>query len=91
MAPIAARKCREIVNNTEKVIAIELLCGAQALDLFTNLKPGEGTRAAYEVIRKAVSHLEQDRILAPDIETMVRLIRGGGLLARVERVTGALH
>lgn len=91
MAPIAARKCREIVNNTEKVIAIELLCSAQALDLFTNLKPGEGTLAAYGVIRKAVSHLEHDRVLAPDIEKVVRLIRSGDLLARVESVTGGLH
>ena len=43
MSPISARKCREVLKNAEHVIAIELLCGAQALDLFTNLKPGEGT------------------------------------------------
>ncbi|MFU8770305.1 MAG: histidine ammonia-lyase, partial [Desulfotignum sp.] len=36
MGAFAARKCREIVQNTEEVIAIELLCGAQAIDLFTN-------------------------------------------------------
>jgi len=90
MSPIAARKCREILKNAEHVIAIELLCGAQALDLFTNLKPGTGTLAAYRTIRSRVSHLEQDRILADDIQTMVALMRSGELLQAVEAVAGRL-
>jgi histidine ammonia-lyase len=91
MSPISARKCREIIKNTQYVIAIELLCGAQALDLFTNLKPGAGTLAAYRTIRKAVSHLEKDRILSHDIQTMVDLIKGGSLLKEVEAVVGELR
>ena len=47
MGSIAARKCRDIVANTEDVIAIELLCAAQGIDLFTNVKAGDGTLAAY--------------------------------------------
>jgi histidine ammonia-lyase len=91
MSPIAARKCREVVKNAEVVLAIELLCGAQALDLFTNLKPGEGTVAAYRTIRNAVSHLERDRILAQDIHTMVRLMQGGALLNAVGAAVGELR
>jgi histidine ammonia-lyase len=91
MSPIAARKCREVVKNAEIVLAIELLCGAQALDLFTNLKPGEGTVAAYSTIRNAVSHLERDRILSQDIHTMVRLMKSGALLNAVEAVVGELR
>jgi histidine ammonia-lyase len=91
MSPIAARKCREVVKNAEIVLAIELLCGAQALDLFTNLKPGEGTVAAYSTIRSAVSHLERDRILSQDIHTMVRLMKSGALLNAVEAVVGELR
>ncbi len=91
MAPISARKCREIVRNTECVIAIELLCGAQAMDLFTNMKPGEGTLAAYKTIRDAVPHLEKDRVLSKDIETMVELLRSGKILAEVEKVVGELR
>ena len=90
MGTIAARKCREIVANTENVIAIELLCAAQGLDLFTNLKPGEGTRAAYEVIREALPHLEVDRVLSPDIDTMRELMRSGAILAAVEQRIGRL-
>ena len=91
MGTISARKCREVVKNSENVIAIELLCGAQALDLFTNLNPGEGTLAAYTVIRDAVSHLDNDRILSKDIDTIKQLMRSGKILEAVERRVGKLQ
>jgi histidine ammonia-lyase len=91
MGTISARKGREVVKNTEHVIAIELLCAAQALDLFTNMKPGEGTLAAYRVIRDAVPHLERDRMLSPDILKVVRLIQEGFLLEAVENKVGPLN
>ncbi len=91
MGSISARKCREIVKNTEHVIAIELLCSAQAMDLFTNMKPGEGTLIAYKIIRDAVPHLEKDRILSKDIETVVYLMRSEKILEEVEKVVGKLE
>ena len=90
MGTISARKCREIVKNSEQVISIELLCGAQAMDLFTNLKPGEGTLVAYKAIRDVVSHLDKDRILSKDIEAVVHLLRSGKILEEVEKVIGKL-
>ncbi|NNF99513.1 MAG: histidine ammonia-lyase [Desulfobacteraceae bacterium] len=90
MGTIAARKCREILSNVEHVIAIEFLCAAQALDLFTNLKPGEGTKAAYEVIRGTIPHLDKDRVLSPDIAAVVDLMRSGKILAAVEGRLGKL-
>jgi len=91
MGTISARKLREIVRNTEYVIAIELLCGAQAMDLFTNMKPGEGTLIAYNIIRNEIPHLEKDRIISKDIETMVRLMRSGTILEKIEKVVGKLN
>ena len=91
MGTISARKCREIIKNTENVIAIELLCGAQAMDLFTNIKPGEGTMAAYNVIRGTVSHLESDRILSKDIEAVKSLMQSGKILEAVEEKVGKLR
>jgi histidine ammonia-lyase len=91
MGTIAARKCRDIADNVEAVIAIELLCAAQALDLFTNLKPGRGTMAAYQAIRRAIPHLESDRILAEDIATMRELIRSNRILDAVEAGIGRLN
>ena len=91
MGTIAARKCRDIVSNVEDVIAIELLCAAQALDLFTNMKPGEGTLAAYQAIRQAVSHLDKDRIISTDIAAVRQLMRSGKILKAVEKKVGALQ
>jgi histidine ammonia-lyase len=91
MGTIAARKCREVVRNAEHVLAIELLCAAQALDLFTNMKPGEGTLAGYRVIRDAVPHLDKDRVLSGDIEAVVSLIRKNVLLEAVEKTVGPLN
>jgi len=91
MGSIAARKCRQILRNTEQVIAVEFLCAAQAMDLFTNLKPGEGTLAAYRTVRDAVPHLDKDRVLSKDIESVVRLMRSGKILEEVEGVVGQLN
>jgi histidine ammonia-lyase len=91
MGAYAARKCREIVHNTEHVIAIELLCAAQAMDLFTNMKPGQGTIRAYTMIRDMVPHLEEDRVLSKDIEAVVDLMRSGTILEEVETAVGKLQ
>jgi histidine ammonia-lyase len=91
MGTISARKCRDMVENAEVVVAIELLCAAQALDLFTNMKPGEGSLAAYETIRREVSHMAKDRVLSKDIETVAGLIRSGLLVRNVENAVGRLH
>ncbi len=90
MGTISARKCREVVRNAANVIAIELLCAAQALDLFTNMKPGAGTEAAYGVIRRAVPHLEEDRILSEDVKRVVDQIQDGSIMAAVEAAVGNL-
>jgi histidine ammonia-lyase len=91
MGTVSARKCRDIVGNAEDVIAIELLCAAQALDLFTNMKPGEGTLAAYQAIRQAVPHLEKDRILSTDISSVKQIMRNAKILNAVEKQVGVLR
>jgi len=90
MGTIAARKCREIVRNTEDVVAIELLCAAQGLDMFTNMKPGQGTMEAYRVIRQSVPHLDRDRVLADDMNKMKELMRNNSILDAVESKVGCL-
>jgi histidine ammonia-lyase len=90
MGTIAARKAREILENLKHVIAIELLCAAQGLDLLTNLKPGKGTLSAYKVLRRHVSHMKKDRELSPDIETVAGTIDNGEILSAVEKACGPL-
>ncbi|MEE2886718.1 MAG: histidine ammonia-lyase [Planctomycetota bacterium] len=88
MGVTAARHAAVVVANTEKVLAIELMCGAQGIDCGESLRPGRGAAAAYKCIRKLVPPLEQDRFLAPDIGNLEQLIRSGQLVAEVESCRG---
>jgi histidine ammonia-lyase len=93
MGTIAIRQCREILDNVEHVLAVEMLCAAQAYDLLTqtrHLTAGEGTRVAYRVIREKIPFLDEDRVLATDIAAMVSLIRSGTLLQAIENAVGPL-
>ncbi len=91
MGTISARKCRAVIENAEYVLAIELLCACQALDLLTRGDPGPGTLEAYRTVREKVSRLDHDRYLAPEIETVASLIRSGEILRRVEDGIGPLE
>jgi histidine ammonia-lyase len=90
MGTIAARKCRTIVEHAEAVIAIELLCGCQAVDLLTRGKPGRGTAAAYAACREKVPVLDRDRELSIDMNAMTELVRSGEIVRRVEAEVGPL-
>jgi histidine ammonia-lyase len=91
MGTIAARQAREILENVRHVIAIEMLVAAQGLDFLKPLEPGTGVRAAYQAIRSAVPHLEEDRVPAEDIATVYRLLVEGNVARSVEAVIGRLQ
>jgi histidine ammonia-lyase len=73
----AALKLNSILDNTERVLAIELLCAAQGIDFHRPLRPGIGCRRAMGVLRRAVPSLTRDRVLAPDIERARELVAAG--------------
>jgi histidine ammonia-lyase len=76
----AVSKAREICRNTEYVIAIEILCAAQALD-FREPLPGESRMAKiHEIVRSRVAHFERSRVLAEDIKELYELVHNGRLL-----------
>ncbi|MEM3597179.1 MAG: histidine ammonia-lyase [Candidatus Bathyarchaeia archaeon] len=68
MGATAAQKAAKILQNTQYIIAIELLCAAQAIDLRGSEKLGKRTKKAYLAIRKVVPMLREDRVLSEDIE-----------------------
>jgi histidine ammonia-lyase len=87
----AARKLRRSVDGLTRVLAIELLTAARALDLRAPLAPAKGTGAALAAIRAAgVQGPGPDRHLAPEIEAVVGLILSGALLEAVEASIGPL-
>jgi histidine ammonia-lyase len=77
MGTIAARKSREIVNNTEEVLAIEFLAASQGIDFRSPLKPGIGTGKIYKEIRKMIPPVTKDRLLVGDLVKMKELMRTG--------------
>jgi len=86
MGLAAARKARRSIACLERVLAVELLCAAQGIDFRRPLRGGVGVESAYAEVRRAVTPLEQDRILGPDLDALTDLIRSGSLsrLADVE-------
>jgi len=90
MATHAGRKALEVIENSEIVLAIELLAGCQATDFRKNLQPGKGTKPAYRLIRELIPPMEKDRLLYQDIEQMKQLIQSRQLLAVVEQAIGVL-
>jgi histidine ammonia-lyase len=89
MANTTAIKTKEILKNSTAIFAIELMAGAQALD-FRPMKPGKGTQAAHDLVRKHVTHLEADRPLYNDIMELSKVVESGEILEAVEGVVGKL-
>jgi len=85
MGSIAARKTKEILRNVELIVAIELLCATQGIDLRGANRAGKGTKAAHSLIRKKVPILKEDRVISKDIEAIVELIRSGEIIDTVEK------
>ncbi len=77
MGMTAALKLKQILANTERILAIELLCAAQGVEFHRPLQPGVGTRRAARLIRERVAPLTADRVLAPDIERIRELVAEG--------------
>lgn len=74
MGMTSARRAAQILENSERVIAIELLAAAQGLDLRAPLAPAAGTASARTALRTISPHLDEDRSLAGDIEEARRLM-----------------
>jgi len=98
MAPIAARKASAILQNVQKIVAIELLYAGQALDFrkqkWGKNKPeslfGSGTATAYQELRKKIPFISSDQPLYPHISAAVDLVRSNVILEKVEKKIGTL-
>ena len=87
MGSIAARHARQVLEHVERILAIELLVAAQALDLrLATLaaegdapEPGIGVREAHALVRQSVTHLDTDREPAPDLAAALAIVKAGAL------------
>ncbi|MFW6040889.1 MAG: histidine ammonia-lyase [Thermoplasmatota archaeon] len=89
MGSIAAHHARDILTNVERIVAIELIAAAQALE-YHDREPGKGVKEAYQVVREHIKPLKEDRPLHKDIEITRDLIISNELVERVEKKIGEL-
>ncbi|MBS3976216.1 MAG: histidine ammonia-lyase [Syntrophomonadaceae bacterium] len=89
MGSISTRKLRDIIQHTCYILAIELLCGCQAME-FRPKAMGRGTVIPYQLIRKVVPPLTRDRPIHGDIEAVYELIMTGKIVSEVEKEIGLL-
>ena len=87
----AGLKLRRSLDGLRRVVAIEILTAARALDFRAPLTPAPATGAARDSVRTLVDGPGPDRFLAPEIEAVVELLDSGLLVAAVESVTGPLR
>ncbi len=84
----AARKLRRSVDALGRVLAIELLTAARALDLRAPLRPGAATGAVVAALRAVVPGPGPDRFLAPEIEHAVQFVRSGAAVLAANAALG---
>jgi len=93
MGCTAALKARAILDNVERILALELMAAAQGIDfrkqaIGAHARLGQGTGAAYRLIREVVPFIEADTVLYPYIEAVRCMVADGSLVAAVN---SAMH
>jgi histidine ammonia-lyase len=77
MGMTGAIKLRQIVEHVERIVAIELMCAAQALEFRRPLRSSPLLERVHDGVRSVVPRLEQDRVLATDIDALAASVRSG--------------
>ncbi len=90
MGAWGALKCLQVAENAEQVLAIELLCAAQAMDIRRPFKSGRGVEAVHGAVRSRVRFREADTLFIDDIAACTDLLRSGALVKAAEDELGAL-
>ncbi len=91
MGNASGLKAWQVVANSERALAIELLAAAQAIEFLAPLEPGHGARTAHDLVRTLSPRLRDDRPLGPDIEAVAGAIRDGSLVTAVDSAVGELE
>jgi histidine ammonia-lyase len=79
MAPNAGHQLRQVVSNSSRIIAIELMCAAQAKDLNPQYHLAPASKAIYNLIRLEVPYLEVDGPLSAHIESIHQIVSSGAI------------
>jgi histidine ammonia-lyase len=77
MGMTGALKLRQIVEHAERIVGIELMCAAQGLEFRRPLRASREVERAHAAVREIVPRLDEDRVLAHDIEALAAAVRAG--------------
>jgi len=91
MGSISAFKLLSVVDNVERILAVELLTSAQALDFRGSVAPGDGVAITHQALRKEIKHADKDYEVRNDLDRCAQILRDGDLLHAVEDKLGALN
>ncbi|MEM8523566.1 MAG: histidine ammonia-lyase [Bacteroidota bacterium] len=84
MGSIGGRKALQVTQNVKKILAIELICAAQSFDYHRPLKSSQILDHIHVFIRSRISHAEEDRIFAEDIEKSIEIIENQEIINQIE-------
>jgi histidine ammonia-lyase len=87
MGSIGGRKALQVIENVEKILAIELLTAAQAFEFRKPLKSGIFLEAIHAAIREKVAFADKDRVFADDIEKGIEMIKAQTIIKVIEKVS----
>jgi len=90
MGSISAFKLLSVLRNVERILAVELLTSAQALDFRSAFAPGNGVSMAHKALRMEIGHADQDYEVRNDLDQCAAILRNGALLKAVENELGPL-
>jgi histidine ammonia-lyase len=90
MGSISALKLLSVLRNVERVLAVEFLTAAQALDFRAPLRPGRGVHEAHGMLRERIGHADRDYEVRNDLDVCAELLRTGALAAAVQDSIGTL-
>ena len=88
MGSVAARKAMAILTNTANVLAIEIVCACQAIDLHSPLRPSESIWALREAVREKVPFVDHDRPMSDDVAAIADAILNGEIADSVLAALG---
>jgi histidine ammonia-lyase len=86
----AGRQLRTVVDNLTRVVAIEVMTAARAVELRAPHQPAPATQAVLAGLRHSIPGVGPDRYLAPEIDHAADLVRSGKIVEWAESVTGPL-
>ena len=86
----AARKLRKVVENLARILAIELVTSARAIEFREGLTPSPATARVIKELRKTVPGVGPDRFLSPELEAATTLVSSGAVLTAAKEVVTSL-